>query len=194
VAGDLGNAAKGAMQGAITGAKEVGLNATEATTAAASGVLKSTSEILSNSGKAGTSLIDASSGVVRSAIQAVVEVGGDVGSGAKGVVVGILQGTKVGSKEALVTISETSRIVVKGTSDVAGDIAKAAKGAVQGAITGAKEISLDTTEAASAAAMGALKAAEEISSKAAQQVRKAVTGTISGVKVVLKEPFKSKKS
>lgn len=106
VAGDLGNAAKGAMQGAITGAKEVGLNATEATTAAASGVLKSTSEILSSTGKAGTSLIDASSGVVRSAIQAVVEVGGDVGSGAKGVVVGILQGTKVSSKEALVTISE----------------------------------------------------------------------------------------
>ncbi|HEY3152934.1 MAG TPA: hypothetical protein VGK65_14845, partial [Candidatus Binatia bacterium] len=113
---------------------------------------------------------------------------------AKGAVLGVLQGTKLGGKEALNTISETSSNIVKGTSDVAGDIAKAAKGAVQGAITGAKEISLDTTEAASAAATGALKAAEEISSKAAQQVRKAVTGTINGVKVVLKEPFKSKKN
>jgi hypothetical protein len=117
-----------------------------------------------------------------------------VGAGAKGMILGVLQGSKAGGKEALQTISDTSRNVVKGTSDVTGDIAKAAKGAVQGAIAGAKDISLDATEAASAAATGALKAAEEISSKAAQQVRKAVTGTISGVKVVLKEPFKSKKN
>jgi hypothetical protein len=73
------------------------------------------------------------------------------------VVLGVLQGTKAGGKEALETISATSSHLVKGTSDVAGDIAKAAKGAVQGAIAGAKEISLDTTEAASAAATGALK-------------------------------------
>jgi hypothetical protein len=170
VAGDLGNAAKGAMQGAITGAKEIGLNATEATAAAANGILKSTSEVLSGTGKTGASLIEASSGVIRSAIQAVVDVGGDVGSGAKGVVIGVLQGTKASGKEALQAISETTSNVVKETSDVTGDIAKAAKGAVQGAIAGAKEISLDTTEAASAAATGALKAAEQISSKAAQQV------------------------
>jgi len=46
--------------------------------------------------------------------------GGDVGAGAQGVVLGILQGTKVGGKEALETISATSSSVVKGTSDIAG--------------------------------------------------------------------------
>jgi len=41
--------------------------------------------------------------------------GGDVGAGAQGVVLGVLQGTKVGGKEALETISATSSSVVKGT-------------------------------------------------------------------------------
>lgn len=115
---------------------------------------------------------------------------GDVGAAAKGVVLGVLQGTKVTGNEALETISMTSSNVVKGTAAVAGDIGQAAKGAVQGAIAGAKDVSVDATDAASAAATGALKAAGEISSEAAAQVRNAVTGTISGVKVVLKEPFK----
>jgi hypothetical protein len=117
------------------------------------------------------------------------EASADVGAGAKGVVLGVLQGTKATGKEALDTITETSSTVVRGTADVAGDIAKAALGAVQGAIAGAKEVSVDASQAASAAANGALKAAGEISAEAVERVKKAVTGTISGVKVILKEPF-----
>jgi hypothetical protein len=141
-------------------------------------------------GKTGASVIQASSDVVRVAVQGIVEVGGDVGLGAKGIIIGVLRGTKQTGTEAFETISATAGAVVKGTSEVAGDVGRAAKGAVEGAIAGAKELSVDATEAASAAATGAVKAAGEIGSGVAEQVRNAVTGTIAGVKVVLKEPFK----
>jgi hypothetical protein len=39
-------------------------------------------------------MIQASSDVVRVAVQGIVEVGGDVGSGAKGIIMGVLRGTK----------------------------------------------------------------------------------------------------
>jgi len=45
VGGDLGSAAKGAIEGAIAGAKALGLSAEEAASAAATGALKAAGEI-----------------------------------------------------------------------------------------------------------------------------------------------------
>jgi hypothetical protein len=131
--------------------------------------------------------------VVRAAIQGVGEAGADVGSAAKGTVIGVLHGTKEVGGEVLDAVSAAAAAVVKTRAEVGGDLGSAAKGAIEGAIAGAKALDMSAEEAASAAATGALKAAGEISPAAAAQVQNAVTGTIAGVKVVPKEPSQSTK-
>ena len=117
--------------------------------------------------------------------------GGDLGAAAKGILLGVLRGTKEAGVANLETIAQTAESVIKTTGRMSGDLASTAKGLVEGAIQGAKEVGLDVTQAASAAATGALRAAGEFGSEAGRSVRDALTGTIAGVKVVLKEPFHS---
>jgi hypothetical protein len=50
MSGDLGTAAKGLVEGAIQGARELGLDVTEAAAAAATGALKAAGEVGSEAG------------------------------------------------------------------------------------------------------------------------------------------------
>jgi hypothetical protein len=117
-----------------------------------------------------------------------VQVGADLGHAAKGIMVGVLRGTKEAGTEVMATISHTAHVTIRDTAAVGGDLEAAATGLVEGAITGAKELGVSAEDAASAAADGALKAAGKVGSTAVETVRKAVTKTAHGAKVVLKQP------
>jgi len=117
-----------------------------------------------------------------------MQVGGDLGHATKGILVGVLRGTKATGKEALDTISHTARVTIQDTAEVGGDLGAAATGLVEGAIESAKKLGVSVEDAASAAANGALEAAGKVGSTAVSTVRKAVTKSSVDAKVVLKQP------
>jgi hypothetical protein len=127
-------------------------------------------------------------------VRGATEVGGNLGHTAKGVVVGVLKGTKHVGAEAIDTIGHTAESMIHHTSEAGGELGHAAVGLVEGAIHSAKDLGVSAEDAASAAAHGALRGADKVGTKALETVRHAMTQTISGVKVVLKEPFKRSKS
>jgi hypothetical protein len=141
---------------------------------------------IKDTGKVGTSdvIADVASGAVRGAVQ----VGADLGHAAKGIMVGVLHGTKETGVAVLDTISHTSHAAIRDTAALGGDLEAAATGLVIGAIEGAKKMGVSAEDAAAAAADGALKAAGQVGSTAVETVRKAVIKPANGVKVVLKEP------
>jgi len=142
-------------------------------------------------GNVGTSVVDSISEVARGAL-ASIDARRDLSPAAKGIVVGVLRGTRETGPAALRTISHTARIVVLHSARLGADLARATQGLVQGAIQGARELGLDTVQAASAATQAAVEAAEEVGSVAVEKVRHALKGTLDGVKVVLKEPSQNR--
>lgn len=142
-------------------------------------------------GKTGTSVTQWTSDVVRGALQAVLETGGNLTLASRGIALGVLRGSGNPGPQTLETIAETAAKIVKCTEELLGDSAQTAKGAVEGSIMGAKEMGLNLDQAAQAAASGVLIAAQEISSETSTKVQKAVTGMISGVPVSVKELTKT---
>jgi len=112
-------------------------------------------------------------------------VGADLTKAVKGIMLGVLRGTKETGTATLDTISHTAHVAIRDTAEVGGDLEAATTGLVAGAIEGAKEMGVSAEDAASAAANGALKAAGKVDSTAVDTVRKALTKPINGIKVVL---------
>ena len=105
-------------------------------------------------------------------IHGATEVGSDLGAAAKGIIIGVLHGTRETAAQALDKIGHTSASVIRTTAEVGGDLGAAAKGLVEGAIHGARDLGVSAERAAAAAANGALDAAGSVSSTAAEEVRK----------------------
>ena len=129
-------------------------------------------------------IADVSSGAVRGAVQ----VGADVGYAAKGIMMGMLRGTKETGTAVLETISRTSNAAIRDTAALGGDLEAAATGLVVGAIEGTTQMGVSVEEAGAAAADGALKGAGQVGSTAVDTVRKAVIKPLSRVNVALKKP------
>jgi hypothetical protein len=143
---------------------------------------------IKDTGKVGTSVTDVIADVASGAIRGAVQVGADLGHAAKGIMVGVLHGTKETGAAVLDTISHTSHAAIRDTAALGGDLEAAATGLVEGAIESAKKLGINAEEAAAAAANGALKAAGQVGSTAVETVRKAMTKPLNGVKVELKKP------
>jgi hypothetical protein len=143
---------------------------------------------IKDTGKVGTSVTDVIADVASGAVRGAVQVGADLGHATKGIMVGVLHGTKETGAAVLDTISHTSHAAIRDTAALGGDLEAAATGLVIGAIEGAKKMGVSAEDAAAAAADGALKAAGQVGSTAVETVRKAVTKPVNGVKVALKEP------
>lgn len=139
-------------------------------------------------GKLSISVTDVVADVASGAIRGAVQVGADLGHAAKGLMLGVLSGTKETGTAVLDTIRHTSQIAIRDTAAVGGDLEAATTGLVVGAIEGARKMGVGAEDAAAAAAEGALKAASQVSSTAVAAVRKAVTKPIHGVSVDLKAP------
>jgi hypothetical protein len=161
----------------------------------AEAVSRTVARTFENVATAPDALVHATSEAAQGAIQAVLDVGGDLGAAARGVVIGVVRGTRAGvfdagSVSGFDAIRHSSESVVRSAARLAGDLAAAARGAVEGAIQGAREANLDTKEAATAAARGALLAAGELGPTAGERVRLALSEPIEGLRVTLRETFK----
>jgi hypothetical protein len=143
---------------------------------------------IKDTGKVGTAVTDVIADVASGAIRGAVQVGADLGHATKGIMVGVLHGTKETGAAVLDTISRTSHAAILDTAALGGDIEAAATGLVDGAIEGAKKMGISAEEAAAAAAKGAMKAAGQVGSTAVETVRRAVTRPVNGVTVALKKP------
>jgi CheY-like chemotaxis protein len=127
---------------------------------------------------------------IEGAIQAGSKAGSDLGSVAKGAVIGTMQGVGEVSKVTTSIIRDTVRSAIKGTSDVGGDIAIVTKKAVEGAIEAGKQAGIKAEDAASAGAIGAITAANELGDAVLTTVVKTLSVPISGVRIILDLPAK----
>ena len=114
------------------------------------------------------------SDVVRGSIEAVCDVGGDIGTAAEATMLGVASSMRKAGGDSVDAIRAAARAVIEITKDLHGDLGKAAKGAIEGAATAARKAGADMTESVAAAATAAVEAAEKIDATAAQQVRDAV--------------------
>jgi hypothetical protein len=173
----------------------------------AEAVSRTVARTFENVADAPDALVHATSEVAQGAIQAVLDVGGDLSAAARGVVIGVVRGTRGGAFDPAGAmargrggvsdfnpifnpIRHSSESIVRSTARLSGDLASAARGAVQGAIHGALEANLDAKEAATVAAHGAMKAAGELGTTAGDRVRLALSEPIEGVRVTLRETFR----
>jgi ElaB/YqjD/DUF883 family membrane-anchored ribosome-binding protein len=145
--------------------------------------------ILHRARTVGTPMMDAVTEAAGAAVHGTVEAGGDLGKAAKGILVGVLRGTRETGEAGLTWIAHTTETVIRQTAQVGGDVGVAAKGLVQGAIHCAKDLGLDASRTASRAAQTAFEAAEEVGSASASRVRDALAGTMDGIPVLLRRPF-----
>lgn len=144
--------------------------------------------VIKDVGVVGMSVTDVIADVASGGIRGAAQVGADLGHAAKGIMLGVLSGTREAGTAVLDTISYTSQVAIRDTAAVGGDLGAAATGLVMGAIEGARKMGVSAENAAAAAADGALKAAGQVSSTAVAVVRKAVSKPIYGVNGALKEP------
>jgi hypothetical protein len=119
--------------------------------AAADAVSEGITHAARGAGRVGVSMNDVISGAVGSAVHATLEAGGDLVQTSKGILVGVLRGTRETGDAALRTLSETSRSLIRQTARRGGNAVLAAKGLVQGARQGAKDVGLDARHAAAVA-------------------------------------------
>jgi len=120
---------------------------------------------------------------VTGAMQAGYGSGTELGSVAKGAIIGAIQGVDDVRKVTLGVFDVAVGAAVKVTGDIGGDIATVARKAMEGAIDVGKQVGLKAEDVASASANAAIEAAQEFGDKAIMAVTKAVSGTISGTKV-----------
>ena len=139
--------------------------------------------------RAGSSAVGAVTYVALGAIRGALEFGNDLGEACKGIMVGVLLGTRERGDAAFRTISHTARTVIHHTAITGSDVATATQGLVIGAMQCAKDSQENMTAAASAAAQGALEGADEVGFAAAEQVRMALKVPFQGIRIPLLPPY-----
>ena len=122
------------------------------------------------------------------AVWGAIESGCDVRPVTRGLMVGVLGGTRLVGSEVSDSIARTAQVAMTATAKAGRDVEDAATGLIEGAIEGANEIGISVEDAAGAAALGALNAAGDVRSSAYQRILATVTKTIGGVSVIPKEP------
>ena len=132
---------------------------------------------------------EALSDLVSSTLRGAIDIGSELDSTAKGIVMGVLRGMDAKGEEALRMLAAAATAVVHHTADRGGNLAAATKGLVLGAIASAKAIEVDVDKAASAAARGALDGATQAGSVTVERVMTALKEPIGGRKIVLPEPL-----
>jgi hypothetical protein len=135
--------------------------------------------------RAGSSAVGAVTYVALGSIRGALEFGSELEEACKGIMVGVLLGTRDRGDAAQRTISHTARTVIHLTAITGSDVMAATEGLVIGAIQWANDSREDVTAAASAAAQGALEGADEVSFAAAEQVRMALKAPFQGVRIPL---------
>lgn len=134
------------------------------------------------------------SDVVRGSIEAVCDVGGDIGTAAEATMLGVTRSMHKAGGDSVDAIRAAARAVVEITKDLHGDLGKAAKGAIDGAATAARIAGAGVTDAVAAATAAAVEAAEKIDATAAQQVRDAVKGVAHSEKDAAAKPKSHRKA
>jgi len=146
-------------------------------------------DALAASKRDGSSAVGAVTYVALGAIRGALEVDIDLAEACKGIVVGVLLGSRDRGDAFLRTISHTARTVAHHTAMTGSDVGAATAGLIEGALQSARDTGGDPPRAASAAAQGALEGAEEVGFAAAEQVRSALAPPFQGVQVLLPPPY-----
>ena len=155
----------------------------------ASVTVKTVTEILDttlkDTGKGVVSVAAAIDDVASGAIHGAIHTATDLEQTAKGIMIGVLRGTRVASAEPISTILHTVEVTMRDIAAAGGNLVTAATGLIDGAIAGAAEIGVSAEDAAMAAADGALKAASQAGADTADLVHQAVTKAAQHVQQVL---------
>lgn len=140
---------------------------------------------------AGASAVLALTQVALGAIRGALEIGTDVSEAARGILVGVLHGTRERGEASLRTISHTARTVIHHTAITGSDVTAATTGLIEGALRSALDFGGDPNQAAAAAAQGASAGAEMVGFAASEQVRTALRGHFEGVSLPLVAPYQA---
>ena len=135
--------------------------------------------------QAGPDFLDGVSEVILDALRSAAKAKSDLTQASKAIVVGVLRGLGEREDAALLTLSRTSRAVLREAAGLEADLAACVKGVILGAIASAKDIGADRIKAATASAQGALEGAQGAGASAVDQVRDALKEPIGGVTVEL---------
>ncbi|HLY08160.1 MAG TPA: hypothetical protein VKW04_02535 [Planctomycetota bacterium] len=147
---------------------------------------------LDHAGKTGGSTMESITDTAEQAFHGALDVGGDVGLAAKGVLVGVVRGSRVTGDAALQMADRVCRTLIRRTASAGAEVGLAATGLVQGALVAAKDLGLDSATAASVTAHAAGEAAEEFGADVVREVRVSLAGTIDGLNVLIKEPLQKR--
>ncbi len=146
-------------------------------------ILETVSAGIAEARRAGPDFLDGVSEVILDAMRAAAKAKSDLTQASKAVVVGVLRGLGEREDAALLTLSRTSRAVLREAAGLEADLAACLKGLVLGAIASAKDLGVDRAKAATAAAQGALEGAQGAGAAAVDRVREALREPIGGVTV-----------
>ena len=131
-------------------------------------------------------LLDKVPAMAGSAVHGAAKAGGDLGSVARGFLLGVLRESGLTGEPALDAVARAGGAFIERVRDVGGDAAGAARGLVEGAMVWAGELGQDMPLAAAAAGQAAVDAAYDIDAKTGAKVRDALRGGIAGVTIVFK--------
>ena len=122
---------------------------------------------------------------VSGAIQAGSHAGSELGSVAKGAVIGVIRGLAEVTRVTPALLGDAVKAAIRAAKKEGGDIPSVSRSAVEGAIEAGQEVGIKAKEAASAATAAAVESAREIDETLVESVVRALSGTVSGVKVAL---------
>jgi hypothetical protein len=173
----------GAIQEAGRGAKAV----VDSVAGVLAGALKSSTG-------AQAALFDEARTLADSAVRGAAKVGADLGTVARGFLLGALRGSGLDGEPALQAAAQGAGAFMTSVLAAGGGAAEAAGsgiGLVEGALVWAGEVGQDATRAAGAVAQAAVDAAYEADVKVGREVRDALKVGIAGITIPLKEPVKA---
>lgn len=137
-------------------------------------VAESTSLVISHGLKGTATAVEVVADVASSVVRGALEVGHDLGTSVRGLLLGVLRGTRDSDRGFFDTIRDTSAVVIRTAAEAQGDVAAATQGLVSGALDAAREMDLDAASAVSAVARGAIEGADTIGGPVVERVGKIV--------------------
>ena len=151
---------------------------------------------LKGSTGAQAALFDEARALADSAVRGAAKVGADLGTVARGFLLGALRGSGLDGEPALQGAAQAAGAFMTSAlaaGSGAASAAGSAVGLVEGAMVWAGEVGQDAARAAAAVGQAAVDAAYEADVKIGREVRDALKVEIAGVAIILKEPAKASK-
>ena len=135
--------------------------------------------VLDLSGSAGDALLAAVSEVACGAMHGAAEAGSDLGTAARGAMIGTIRATHGAAGGPIAAIGASAENMVNTAARI-GDGASAARGALQGAVVGASAAGINALDALADAAGGAVRGGFRAGADVAGIARSAVEGAVWG--------------